>query len=382
MSSTETSIFSTGLEASSTALSLEDASVSLVPDDAFLSSNSLLTILAAFDPSFADLVAALADDLATATGQIAVTGGNFVADVLLEDGSTLVGSFDAPATLRDYADLAAAAEGTVTLSGGILDGAIAVDGQSASLSGLDLAALAGSLAGDLITAIDATVPFTNGAFALDLATALGPVSGLVHVAGGDLNLDLDTPFGQLTADIDFGDDAIFPFVAPVPMVGDVNGVVDFNSGNLVVSTGVFGDIAVPLSSLSGSLTLADGLATVDTAIPLGAGLNVPVSTSLELGPIASEEIAEFVQDLNGTGTLSGGILTAALDSPAGLFDLAFDVVGFTNQGADFFAGVDGLITLGEGVAAADLTTPLGPIDGSFDLATLRPTLETPLAELV
>ena len=360
----------------------ESATAALIPDDAFLSSNSVLSLLAAFDPSFSALVADFADDLPDATGQVLVDDGLFEIDLLLADGTAVTGSFDAPTTLRTYADLAAVSDGTVTLSGGILEAAIATNVETAALSGFDLSAAASALVLDAISAIDATIPLTNGAFVVDLASALGPISGTIDVAEGDLNLDLTTPFGQLVADVDFQDDAIFPFTAPVPVLGDITGAIDFNSGNIVASLGPFGDLAVPISALSGELTLADGLADLAAALPIGSGLSLPVASDIELGPLASEYVAEFVQDLEGTGTLTNGILDATVESPLGLFETVFDVVAFTSQGANFFAGIDGTIDVGSGIATAALTTPLGNISDSFDLTTLAPALETPVAELI
>ncbi len=230
-----------------------------------------------------------------------------------------------------------------------------------------------------VNAIDATVPLSNGAFAVDLTTALGSISGTIDIAGGDLNLDLATPFGQLVADIGFQDDAIFPFTAPVPVLGDITGAVDFNSGNIVASLGSFGNLAVPISALNGSLTLADGLASLAATLPIGSGLSLPVASDIEIGPLASEYIAGFVQDLEGTGTLTNGILDATVASPLGLFETVFDVVAFTSQGANFFAGIDGVIDINNGIATGLLTTPLGDINDSFDLSTLAPALETPVA---
>lgn len=359
----------------------EEAIVDLIPNESFFGTNSVLSLLAAFDPNFANLVAGFADALPDANGQVLVDDGLFAVNLLLADGTALTGSFDAPATLRNYADLAAVSDGTVTLSGGILEAAIAADGETAALSEFNLSAAASALVLDAVNAIDATVPLSNGAFAVDLTTALGSISGTIDIAGGDLNLDLATPFGQLVADMDFQDDAIFPFTAPVPVLGDITGAVDFNSGNIVASLGPFGDLAVPISALNGTLTLADGLADLVATLPSGSGFSLPVASDIEIGPLASEYIAGFVQDLEGTGTLTNGILDAAVASPVGLFETVFDVVAFTSQGANFFAGIDGAVDVSNGIATTSLTTPLGDINDSFDLTTLAPTLETPIAEL-
>ncbi|MGB3136124.1 MAG: hypothetical protein WBB18_04900, partial [Nodosilinea sp.] len=344
MSSTD---FSAALAADQDIFAEEEAIVELIPDTALLSSNSVLSLLEAFGPSVAEPVANFADALPEASG-VSVTSGLFDASLLLADGTGFVGSLDVPAALRNYADLAVASEGTATLASGILEATVTSAGQTAALPALDLSTVASALALDSISAIDATVPLTNGAFALDLATVLGPVSGTVDIAGGDLNLDLVTPFGQLVADVDFADDAIFPFLAPVPGFGTVDGAVDFNSGSILASLGPFGSLAVPLSTVSGSLTLLDGIASLDAAAPVGFGLSLPIDADFEIGPLASEYIAEFVQDLDGTGTLTDGILEAVVESPLGLFATVFDVVAFTNQGADFFAGVDGVIEVGMG----------------------------------
>ncbi|MFQ4139513.1 hypothetical protein PGN35_024680 [Nodosilinea sp. PGN35] len=357
----------------------EEAVVEFTPNESFFSSSSVLTLLGAFDPSFAALVADFASSLPDATGQVSVQGGLFDANLLLGDGTPLVGTFDAPTTLGNFADLAAASNGTVTLAGGILAAAIATDGQTADLPGFDLSAAASTLVQDTINALEATVPFANGAFTLDLATALGPISGTVDVAGGDLNLDLVTPFGQLVADIDFAADAVFPFSASLPLVGDINGAVDFYNGTIVAPLGVFGDLSIPLSAVTGSLTLADGLASLDASVPIGSGLSLPVATDLAIGPLASEYVAEFVRDLDGTGTLTDGVLDAAIAGPLGLFETTFDIVALTRQGADFFAGIDGVIDVSGGIATASLTTPLGDINDSFDLATVAPALEAPVA---
>ena len=362
-------------------LSLGDANLEVVPNDAFFSSNSLLTILAAFDPSFADLVASFATSLPEASGQVLITDGLVDVNLLLADGTTLAGSFDAPTTLQGFADLAAVSNGTVTLTGGILEAALTVDDQVVAVEGFDLAAVTSALVLDAINATDATVPFTNGAFTLDVETALGSISGLVDVAGGDLNIDLSTPFGQIAADIDFGPEAVVPFSVPVPLLGTINGVVNFDSGTITAPLGFLGDFTVPIAALSGSLSLVDGVASFNTTVPF-AGTNVPVATDIALGPLASEYVAGFIQDLTATATLTDGVLNASVASPLGLFETVFDVVAFTNQGADFFAGIDGVIDLGGGIATAAITTPLGDINDSFDLATLAPILETPLATLV
>ncbi|NJL49858.1 MAG: hypothetical protein HC929_23725 [Leptolyngbyaceae cyanobacterium SM2_5_2] len=369
-------------------LNFDDSTLSFEPDTAFLSTTSALGVLGAFSPSLADLVADFASTIDQISGEITITGGVFDANLVLADGSTITGTFDAPATLTELAELAAITDGSFTLQGGILDAVVMTGDESVALESLDVASLASTFVLETINAIDATVPFTNGAFSFETSTPLGPISGTVDVAGGDLNIDLATPVGLLTADVDFGDDAVYPFSAPVPVIGSINGVVDFNAGNIVASLGPAGDVTIPISSISGTLALLDGIASLSAEVPVASGLplvgnvTVPVSTEIELGPLASEYAAQVVQDLVASGTITDGLLTATVDSPLGVFDTTFDIVDFTNQGANFFAGVDGLISLGEGLLTADLTTPIGDVNNTFNLADVAGLLDVPLGDLV
>ena len=73
------------------------------------------------------------------------------------------------------------------------------------------------------------------------------------------------------ADIGFAEDAVVPFSTPVPMLGSIDGVVDFSSGNIVAPLGMLGTATIPLSSLSGTLSLMDGVAVWKPMCPLALG---------------------------------------------------------------------------------------------------------------
>jgi hypothetical protein len=384
MASTALSTFSTA----DNILNFDDSSFIFEPDPTFLSTTSALGLLGAFSPSLADLVADFADSIDEISGQILVTGGVFDTNLTLADGSTLLGTFDAPATLTELAALAATTNGTVTLAGGILNTTLTSGEESLTLEGVDLATLVSTYLLDTLKAIDTTVPFANGAFSFEVGSLLGPISGTIDLGGGDFNLDLTTPFGLFSADIDFGDDALVPFTTPVPIIGKLDGVVDFNAGNIVAGLGPFGAVAVPISSLSGTLSLTDGIAKVKADVPLVSGLpfvgntTVPVMAEIEIGPMASEYVAKFIQDLTVAGTITDGVLNATLDSPFGLFETTFDLVAFTNQGANFFAGIDGVIDIGSVLLTADLTTPLGEVNNTFNLVDIAGLLDVPLAGII
>jgi hypothetical protein len=132
---------------------------------------------------------------------------------------------------------------------------------------------------------------------------------------------------------------------------------------------------VPISAFSGTLALDDGTTTLTTALP---GLGQPVSFDLEVGPLASQVVVDWVRDLTVAGTITDGLIVATLENPSGLQEIRFDTVAFTNQGADFFAGVDGRIEISGGLLTADLTTPVGDLDGTINLGNVTFSWDLPL----
>ncbi len=368
-------------------LNFDDSSLNFASNTGFLDTNSILSLVETVSPSFAALITRTTANLNESSGQVLIAGGVLEASVVFADGTTWEDRVDLPTTLRDWANLAALSNGSFTLADGILGATITTGDQTATLASFDLASFLGTLVFDTLTAIDATATFTNGAFGFVEDSIFGPISGTLDVGGGDLNIDLITPFGDFSADIDFGEGAVLPFTVPVPILGSLNGVVDFNTGYILAPLGFLGDLAVPIASLNGNLSLVDGVASLQTSVPIATGLpfvgniSIPVDIEIEVGPLASQYIVDFVTDLVATGTLTNGVLTAAVDSPLGLFETTFDVVAFTNQGADFFAGVDGLIELDNGLLTANLTTPIGDVNGSLNLSEIANSIEAPMGLL-
>lgn len=364
---------------------LDNAGLQWPPSLATVSPLDGLNLL---NPSWADGITRSVMALGDISGQVVVTAGLFEADLILGDGSLLQGQIDGPATLTQLAALATATTGTATLSGGFLNGSLTTGDDTLRIEDLDLAALSGDVVLNTLSAINTTVDFTNGAFSFAADSALGPLSGTLDIAGGDLNLDLATPLGAFSLDLPFGPSARIPFVVSAPVGGSINGVADFSTGLISVSLGFLGNVAIPIADLSGTLSLADGVASltsgvqIDTGIPFVGTITVPLSADLEIGPLASEYVAEFVQDLTASLTLSDGIIDLVGNGPLGEFSTSFDVAAFTHQGAAFLAGTDGVLGIGDGLLSADLTTPLGNLEGTFDLRTVAELLDRPLAALV
>lgn len=309
------------------------------------------------------------DNLDQISGVLEIQGGIVTGDLTLAEGTTLAVDLNIPAELQRLANLAATTNGTLTLNDGLLNASLTAGAETITLADFDLAALLGQGVLAATNSLEVTLPFTNGVFSLDFQTLLGPVVGTVDVAGGDLNLDLNTPLGLFATVIDFGDEAQVPFDT-----GAVSGVVNFNTGNVEVNLGPIA-ARVPISAFSGDLALDDGRATLTTTLP---GLGQPLSVDLEVGPLASQAVVDWVRDLTVAGTITDGLLAATLESPFGFEEIRFDTVAFTNQGADFFAGVDGRIEISGGLLTADLTTPVGDLDGAINLGNATFSWDLPL----
>jgi len=354
-------------------LSFADSNFSFLLNQQFLSTASVLSLLQSFTPGLGDLTEPFTD----LSGSIIIEEGVFQTSLNLPNNSTLIETLDLPARLESYAALAAITDGQATLAGGILTANITTEEESVSLENFDLASFVGTQIFNFVNGINGTIPFTNGAFSVDIDSPFGPIDGMIDFANGDLNIDLLTPVGTLYLDADFGEKANFPLIVPTPF-GDIDAVVDLKAGNVVASLGFF-NVTQPLSEFDGLLTLAGGVATLETEVPfLGA-----VQTEFEVGALASEYIAELIRDFDVTATMTDGILNAFIEGDSDLLVTNFDIAAFTQQGAEFFREVDGLITFNKGNLTAAIQTPLVELNGNYSLvdttSLVQPSIEEPIA---
>lgn len=367
-------------------LTIDDAGLQLPSG---LATTSLLGLVDLINPIWADGVTNSLANLGDLSGQVVISAGVFEADLALGDNALFQGSLDAPATLTQLAALAAGTSGTATLANGLLNGSLTNGDDTFLIEDLDVATLASDFVLTTLTAIDATAEFSNGAFSFATDSLFGPLSGLIDVAGGDLNIDLTTPFGPFSLDVPFGDSARIPIDLGASVLGPLSGNIDFSTGLISASLPTFGITAtVPITDFSGTLALDNGVLSIDSAFPVATGIPflgtilVPLYAEFEIGPLASQAVADLVQDLTADVVLADGTLDMVGSGPLGAFDTSFDLVAFTNQGAEFFAGVDGVLGIGAGQLTADLTTPLGPVAGTFDLGSVAGFLDAPLETLV
>jgi hypothetical protein len=357
-------------------LDFDHSIISIEPNYAFLGTFGSFSLLGAFSPSLANVVADLVAGISDISGTVTIVDGLLSSDLNLPDGSLLEGELNIPETLATFADLAADTSGLAELADGIFSAEITTGDQSLIIDGFDVAAFTSDLVLETINGINTSVPFEKGAFTFTEETSLGSISGSVDLGGGDLNLDLLTPFGDIVADIDFGEGAVVPFVVPTS-IGNIEAAIDFNAGDVVAFIDAIGNIAVPIAEISGEVALADGIATFSTDLPFVG----TVETELEIGPLASEYVAGFLQDLGATATITDGLIEANLESAFGNLATIFDAVAFTNDGADFFSQVSGDLTFENGNLLVTLSTPLGDVDNVFDLGAVAGLLDVPLGDI-
>ena len=212
-------------------LNFEEADFSFILNEAFWNITNSLMMLGALGPSLADTVSTFAEDLTTLSGEITVTDGVFNTNLILPDGTNMVGVFNGPETLETYAVLAAMTNGQATLANGILQADLTTGEDPVGFEGLDLAGWVGTEILSLIEGIEGTTPFVDGAFYIESSSAQGTTSATVNIGGGDLNVAWSSPYGKIGLDVDFDENAVFPFVVPTSFFGNVNAVLDLKHKN-------------------------------------------------------------------------------------------------------------------------------------------------------
>jgi hypothetical protein len=355
-------------------LNFTEATISLDLDYAALSAFGAFTLLPLLSPDLAATLTDLAADLPDTTGTITIIDGVLGGGISLSDSTFLETVLDLPATLDTFADLALNTNGSAELVNGIFTADITTGEESLLIESFDLATVVSTFALETINAIDTTVAIENGAFSFAEETMLGEISGTVDLGGGDLNIVFNTDFVNLTADIPFKPEAVLPFSIPIGLM-DIDAEVDFYSGNIEADLGLFGQLVFPIHEIDGQLALADGMATFSTDVPMVGNVDI----AFEVGTPTSEFLAEAIQDLTAAATITDGLIEASLNSELGWFETTFNVVEFTQAGADFFSQVDGQLLFDAGQLLVSLSTPVGDVEQTFDLEAVAGLLSPPSA---
>ena len=308
----------------------------------------------------------LSDNVGTITIDGTGLSGELTTDGVTRRFTTDV-SDDITTFFEDASDFLSGITGSANLSNGEFIGDVTIDGTQYDF-GLDVTeALTDSFASVLSTA-DVTLPFTNGVLAVDLDTFLGDIEGTIGFASGALELDLLTPLGEVDTAIAFPDDAQFGVPVNLPGLSEVE--LDFAAGLLripILTTG----IDVPLEILSGEIGLTDSVATVTLDDAL---LGMPVESSFEIGPLASQVAVALTEDLIGELTIDAGEIGGSITTSFGDFALAASFDDLVLQASSLIDQTTGALTLANGLASIDLSTPFGELSGALALSEVEGVL--------
>lgn len=350
------------------------ATFSFVPDAEFLNA-SVLELVAAISPEAEAFVLDGVDTLATASGDLTVTGGVFEGNLVTDIGETIPFLFDAPAELSQIGDFLTAASGSLSLANGILNATIDLGDDLYQVTDFDLATFAAEGLGFLLSEVDAVFPFVDGTLFVSEDTPLGVVEGAIAFGNGALDLDLLTPAGALDFTIPFGPAAQFPFEVPTPF-GDVDATVDFFAGNVAIPLPFGMDIAVPLDELTGTLTLGDGIATLAVDTPIGL-----IGTSLDVDELVGDVVVDYLTGVSIDAQLLAGQLDILANSGTAAFETSVDLVDLNNQAIDTLTQTNGELNLDAGLLSGIISVGDEAVGVTQSVDDLIDLLTTPLGDL-
>lgn len=304
------------------------------------------------------------DDLSDSVGTITIDGTSLSGE-LTTDGVPRRFSADVSGDINrlfdDASDFLSGIIGSANLNNGQFLGDVTIDETQYDF-GLDITEALTAGITRLLSTADVTLPFANGAIAVDIDTVLGDIEGTIGFAGGALDIDVMTALGEVDTDIAFPDDAQFDVPVSFPGLSEVE--LDFAAGLLRVPI-LNTLIDVPLEVLSGEIDLADSVAT----LTLDEGLlGTPVESSFEMGPLASEVAVALTEDLTGELTIDAGEIEGRITTNFGDFALVASFDDLVLQASSLIDQTTGALTLANGLASIDLTTPLGDLSGTLALS--------------
>lgn len=355
---------------------MSDFTLDLTPDAEFLNTTSILDIVANVSSDAETFLTEGLTTLETATGELTIAAGVLDGLLTTATGESLSGTFDAPAFLTDLGATLATATGSLALADGIVDATLEIEDQLTTLEDFDLTTFAANGFEFLLTTADASIPIANGAFLINSETAFGPIDGVVDVAGGTFDVDLDTFLGDLAFSLDFGPEDQFPITIPTPMA-PIDAVINFDSGNIEVPSFFGQAIAIPLSALSGELTLAEGTSTITLETDFG-----PISTSFEVDELVGDFVVDTLTGLTVDATLSGGILDLIATSGTETFATAVDLVDLNAQAIETLLQTDGSLTLGSGLVSGSVTVGEDAFAVEQTVEEVAGLLTAPISDLV
>jgi hypothetical protein len=358
-------------------IDVSNAVLDVIPNEGFLETTALFDIVATFSPDAADFVVNTFADLETATGELAIDAGVITGTLLSDTTEIIIDSFDVPTFIAtDLRDILTEATGRLSLADGLVNATLQSGEDLFNIENFDLATFAADGLVFLLSAVDTTVPLENGAFLIQTETELGPINGMVDVADGRLDIDLDTFAGALNWSMDFGPEAVFPFEVPTDL-GTFDALVNFDSGNLELPILAGTAIEIPLSSLSGDLQLSDGLATLSLDTRIG-----PVTTSFAIAETVNDLVIDTLTGLTVDANLTGGQLEVLSTSGTETFATVLDLVDLSAQLETALLETNGTLTLQDGLFTGVITVGQDTFPIAESVAELANGFVAPIGELI
>ncbi|MGD1943006.1 MAG: hypothetical protein ACFB0G_17040 [Leptolyngbyaceae cyanobacterium] len=353
----------------------EDALLSIVPDSDFFDTTSVLELVSTVSEEAEAFLLDGLETLETAVGEISINAGVFDG-ILTTATDTFSAIFDGPEFLTEAIEFLADTTGTLSLVDGIVNATLQVENELFEVIDFDLATFAADGFSVLLSSVDTALPIENGALLIDVETELGPISGIIDVANGALDVDLDTPIGALDFTTDFGPEAVYTFEVPTAL-GSIDATLNLDTGNLEVPLFIGSPIIVPLSSLSGDLTLDDGTATLAIDSQFG-----PISTSFEVDELVSNLVIDTLTGLSIDAALTpDGLLDVLATSGTEIFETTVDLADLGAQAVSLLEQTSGDIRLNEGLISGILSVGEDSFEIAETVADLATLLTNPIGDL-
>jgi hypothetical protein len=186
-----------------------------------------------------------------------------------------------------------------------------------------------------------------------------------------------TSLGDIVTSQPFANDA----QVPINLSG-IPATIDFSRGAIdadILPRLPGGEVEIPLSSLSGTATFSNGLATIQIPFPFSA--TGQVSGSFDVSQLADNYITDYFDEVTGNLVFSNGTVTSNLTGPFGSSTGNINLVQLVNEAIAVLQGTQGTVTIRNGLLTSNLTTPKGSVTGSLNLVALADQLE-PVLDLV
>lgn len=356
-------------------------------EDGFQRNTTLLDIINFISADAGEFVTAGLAELETATGTLAITNGVVDASLTLATGELLaIESFDTVSFLQEEVNpFLETSSGTLTLNDGLANGVLTTNAQEFSVTNFDFATIAADALSSLIASIDTTIPMDNGVLYISADTALGPIQSAIDITGGDLDVAITSFAGDYSFSVDFPEMSQFFFDLPAPFE---DAAVNLNSGNLETSIPLpvlpAIEIKVPLSSVSGTASLADGVADLNISLQL-ANVDLPeINATINLADTVREATVDFLTGLSGNLSLDQGQLNMALNNSDGssLFVADLDLLALNSELITFAQQTNGAIELADGLFSGQITVADNVLPVNQSVSDLTALLNRPIDELV